>query len=269
MQYLACNNPREDFLITSEDMVGKAGVWAHWGSWSFTKKYTYDNYQSLSSEQIAENIDENISTINQYVKELKDIQVQSEIQNIKKNDLVNRWFADYPSYIPIQNQYKFSCQNNNNTLICQNGVTINMLTGDVTSQFGDNVKFNNMFYPTADKQLVKKSVGNGNIDLLLIPSQTGFSLMMMQSPLGASQFTKMFYLNGFGQYYLKAFDSKQSVTGIKIKVFKAVWNATENKVAKAIKVNQVQFNTTKDNVNKIINDSNISLNSSNVSNSSN
>ncbi len=38
MENLACENPREDFLITSEDMVGKAGVWAHWGSWDFTKK---------------------------------------------------------------------------------------------------------------------------------------------------------------------------------------------------------------------------------------
>ena len=32
-------NPPEDYFITSEDMVGKAGVWAHFGLWDFDKAF--------------------------------------------------------------------------------------------------------------------------------------------------------------------------------------------------------------------------------------
>ncbi|MBU0456546.1 MAG: dolichyl-diphosphooligosaccharide--protein glycosyltransferase subunit STT3, partial [Nanoarchaeota archaeon] len=36
-----CDDLIEQFYITSEDMVGKAGVWGHFGSWDFTKASMY------------------------------------------------------------------------------------------------------------------------------------------------------------------------------------------------------------------------------------
>src|SRR3989338_2834434 len=35
-------NPPEDYFITSEDMVGKSGVWAHFGSWDFDRALIYN-----------------------------------------------------------------------------------------------------------------------------------------------------------------------------------------------------------------------------------
>ncbi len=254
---LKCDSPSEDFVIASGDMVGKAGVWAHWGSWDFTKKYVKDNYKSLTSSEIATKIDENVTLIEQYVDELKAIGIKANLENIKEDDLINRWFADYPSYIPIQGQYSFECQDNNSTLICQNGITINMVTGEVTSQFGPDVKFNYLYYPSNNNKLIKMDIGTGDIDLLLIPSQSGFNIMMMQSPLGASQFTKMFYLNGFGQDYLEVFDQRQSVTGIEIKIFKVKWNSSNDSLnSQSFELN----NVTKEEVEDIIGEN---LNSSN------
>jgi asparagine N-glycosylation enzyme membrane subunit Stt3 len=84
MQSLACSNPSENFVITSEDMVGKAGVWAHWGSWDFTKKYVHDNYNKMTNEQIALELDEDIGLVNQYVSELEAIDSRAQIENIKR-----------------------------------------------------------------------------------------------------------------------------------------------------------------------------------------
>ncbi len=246
MKYLACDKPVEDYLITSGDMVGKAGVWAHWGSWDFTKKYVYDYRNKLTPEEIAFNIDENVSLIKKYIKELDEIKTRASLENIKENDLVNQWFAPYPSYIPIQGQYLFGCLEDSNLIKCNNGVSINIQTGEVSSQFGENVKFKDLYFPTINNDVSKINVGEGDIDLILIPNNGKYSLLLAQSPLGGSVFTKLFYLNGYGTKYFKKFDEKQSMTGVNIKVWKVLWELPkENPI---VNVNSVEYNLTKEEV---------------------
>lgn len=256
MNYLACEQPRENFLITSEDMVGKAGVWAHWGSWDFTKKYVHDNYKKLSAEQIAEDIDENTTLINQYIDELENIDVRADQENIKRNDLVNRWFADYPSYVPLQNRYQYPCQSQNTTLTCQNGLKVDMLTGQIENPYNSQLSIGRLIYPTAQQTLMEVPQENGgNVDAILIPSQDGFNIMLAQSPLGNSLFTKLFYLNGFGTKYFEKFDDVQSVTGVRVITWKTQWdiNETEENIINLddLQVEEVETNET------------ISINSSN------
>lgn len=253
MNYLACQSPVEDFLITSEDMVGKAGVWAHWGSWDFTKKYVYDNYKKDSASQISKAIDENITLIQTYIEELKSIEIKANQQDIKKEDLINQWLAPYPSYIPIKGQYSFPCTQQNTTLVCQNGISVDMQSGQVTSQFGSDVKFANVYFPTNTGDIQGIKIGDGNIDILIVASQTGFSSILMQTPLGNSLFTRLFYLDGFGTKYFEKFDEKQSATGVKIKTWKVIWdlNETQNNT-NTLKVNSVQFNASKEQVQDII-----------------
>ena len=270
MNYLACKHPREDFLITSGDMVGKAGVWAHWGSWDFTKKYVRDHYKTLSPEQIAKNIDENVSLIRKYVKQLKEIDVKANTENIKKDSLVNRWLAPYPTYIPIQGRYDFPCTKTGEVLSCQNGISVNMLTGKVTTRFRD-ISFHNLYYPSRNDTISKVKLGNGKVDLLLIPNYNQYSIMMMQKPLGDSLFTKLFYLNGYGTKHFKLFYANQSMTGDKIKIWKVIWDINKTKgtgninLSKSIKTNS----TIEKNSSKFSNISvgNVSfLNSSNATN---
>ncbi|MGB7968943.1 MAG: STT3 domain-containing protein [Methanobacterium sp.] len=49
VQYTHPDNPTPDVLITSSDMVQKAGWWSYFGSWNFTSK-NGTNYQYLASE---------------------------------------------------------------------------------------------------------------------------------------------------------------------------------------------------------------------------
>jgi len=225
MKNLACDNPRENYLITSEDMTGKAGVWAHWGSWDFTKKYVYDNYQTKTVEQIAFDIDENTTLIQKYVDELNNLDKTALSQDIKRDNLINSWLAPYPSYIPIQNRYEYPCQNQNTTLVCQNGISIDMMTGVVSSSFSADVKFANLVYPNQDGNIsVVKQSENGDIDVILIPANTGFNVMLAQYPLGNSLYTKLFYLNGYGTTKFEKFDEQQSVTGVRFSIWKVNWS---------------------------------------------
>jgi hypothetical protein len=222
MSRLACENPPENYLITSEDMVGKAGVWAHWGSWDFTKKYVSDNYKVLSAQEIAENIDENVSLIEQYVAELNEIDLRSRVEDVKRLDLLNQWFAPYPGYIPLDGRYMYNCVENNNTLTCQNGISLDLNTGEVRSGLNSQVTFRRAILPNANGELAEFEINpNGSFDLVFVPGASNYQLMLAQYPLGKSLFTKLFYYDGrFSNNYFEKFDDVNSVTGVQVKTWK-------------------------------------------------
>ncbi len=255
MNYLSCEEPVEDFLITSEDMVGKAGVWAHWGSWDFTKKYVFDNYKIKSADQIALDIDENVTLINGYVAELKQIEVKAKAQNVKLKDLQNQWFAPYPSYIPIQGKYQYPCQEQNSSLICQNGVIINLQTSKVTTHESMNgqLNFKNLVFPNVYGALsVIEQNSDGDIDVILIPNGDSFNVMLAQSPLGNSLFTKLFYLGGYGTKYFERFDDVQSVTGTRVITWKVKWDLNESiGDISGTQLSSVSYNATKEEAEKV------------------
>lgn len=240
MSRLSCENPPENFLITSEDMVGKAAVWAHWGMWDFTKKYVYDNYQSKTPQEIATELDGNLTLVEQYVNELNAIDQRSQSENIKRMDLVNQWFAPYPSYIPIQGSYTYPCSITNTSINCQNGVSVNVATGEVSSQFGDQVTFNDLVYPTSAGTLQVVDQGDGEVDVVLIPSSSGYNVLLAQAPLGNSLFTKLFYLDGYGTTGFEKFDDVQSLTGVRVKTWKVNWTDAPQ-ISSGINVSDVVF----------------------------
>lgn len=230
MEELHCDEPPENFLITSEDMVSKSGVWAHWGSWDFSRKFVLDNYKTLSANEIAERIDENVSRIERLVTELEDIDKRARAENIKRDDLVNQWLAPYPGYIPLQNSYIYPCSANDETsnIECQNGVEINMFSGNVRFVQDDTVKFSKLFYMTEDGINEIFVDPSGTIDATLIPTGVGtYNILLSATPLGGSTFTKLFYLNGFGTKYFENFDDVRSATGVRVITWKVNFDAVD------------------------------------------
>ncbi len=270
MNLLACDVPSQNFLITSGDMVGKAGVWAHWGSWDFTKKYVHDNYKLKSAQEIANLIDEDLTLIDKHINELKDIDIRATTENIKREDLTNQWFAPYPSYIPLSGRYTYPCSFDNGSLVCQNGIEIDSITGNITSQFNEQVKFKNLIFPQADGNLrIVEQDSDGDIDIVLVPSYNGFEALLAQNPLGSSLFTKLYYLDGYGTNLFEKFDDKQSATGVRIKTWETLWNKTETEEnLNEIDLDNIEFevnteNLTKNTDEELMKEYNESLNSSN------
>ncbi|NQZ85649.1 MAG: hypothetical protein HRU03_08075 [Nanoarchaeales archaeon] len=227
MELLSCDEPRENIVITSNDMVGKAGVWAHWGSWDFEKKYVSDYYLTKSANQFSIEIDMNESVAQKYIDELNDIDLRARTQNIKRADLINQWYAPYPSYVPIQGNYKVPCQiNNGTTIMCAQGVEIEATGLDmkVKSIANEQITIKNVVFPTQLGTL-KTTLNdeNGQFDLMLIPTGNGYESILAQSPLGASLFSRLFYYNGYGITHFELFDARHGGNN-PLTVWRTLWD---------------------------------------------
>jgi hypothetical protein len=227
MPKLACENPRESIFVTSGDMIGKATVWAHWGSWDFTKKYVFDNYKSKSVAVIAAEIHEPAATITKYVTELNQIAARSRTQNVKYNDLINQWFAPYPGYYPGGNGYVTDCTATDALVSCGiGGGTV------LVSINGSNVSLNtNLNIPFGKLTIVKSNVsssyivGAGDVDAMLVErSPTVYTIVIAQSPLAGSLFTKLYMFNGVGTKHFDYISSFGSQTAGTIVLWKTNWS---------------------------------------------
>lgn len=95
LDLIHCENPRPMNAITSGDMVSKAGVWGHWGSWNATKKYILDNYNQLSIERIANNLNINVEEVERNVEELNAIDQRARNFGVSRNELQNQCLTLY------------------------------------------------------------------------------------------------------------------------------------------------------------------------------
>ena len=91
LKYTHCNPP-EAFFIASEDMIGKSGVWGHFGSWNFERAEIWQN-RKLPQDKLIEMMMKEYN----YTKE-KAENTYYEIQGITSDSEANTWIAPWPGY---------------------------------------------------------------------------------------------------------------------------------------------------------------------------
>jgi hypothetical protein len=218
-------NPPEDFFITSEDMVGKGGVWAHFGSWSFDRAWIHQVYDnSNSQEEFVQKVTKELNISDAQAKEY-----YNQIINLNDDRAVNDWIAPWPSYI----QGEAACQNSSGLITCSLNqqrlilnVIVNATTMEASVPTADGTKYIDVFGYTTDDGLEVKEYANNNlggIGMLLIRSKDGYSCVFMSPQLVNSTFTKLYYLDGHGTMYFDAFSSTTGMNGFKSKVWKVNW----------------------------------------------
>ncbi|MGE0792840.1 MAG: STT3 domain-containing protein [Candidatus Woesearchaeota archaeon] len=223
LEKLDCENPPETFVITSEDMVGKAGVWAHWGSWDFSRKYILDNYKNGSAKEIANLIDEDETWVAERIDELNNIDLRAELEDIKRSDLINYWLAPYPSYVQASSGYWIPCVKTQNKLNCQNVIEIDLekVEGKLSASNPAFIVNKLLIYDGTFKSKVQNS--NGNTDLVVLNSNNQYNVLLANNPLGESLFTKLFYLNANLENFEK-FDYSKAANGWDIFTWKVKWD---------------------------------------------
>ncbi|MFT7616117.1 MAG: asparagine N-glycosylation enzyme membrane subunit Stt3, partial [Candidatus Woesearchaeota archaeon] len=223
LEKLACSNPPQNYVIASGDMIGKAPVWSHWGSWSFEKKYVLSNFKEQSVSEMAQSLQLNESIIQQYVNDLNAINLKSRTANQRETDLRNQWLAPYPGYIQTPGGYVVACETQNTTIGCQNGVIVDGQTGAVTSQ-NPQIKIRRLLFPESGTKITEFPADpTGNIDAVLIPTANGYQMLLAAYPLGNSLFTKMYFLDGIGLTKFTKFDDRRSITGVRITTWATNW----------------------------------------------
>ena len=233
--------PPENYFITSEDMVGKSGVWAHFGSWNFDRALIYN---TLKKKEYGNNMDKSIEFLQKRFNYSKD-KAESlfyEVQGIATSDQANTWIAPWPGYAGA-----VGCSKDNDkedTLICDNGFIIDLKNMEASAQSSDGaVHPKEISFPANDSVVIKKynesvvKLQNGrNLGFALIKDGDNYNLLQMDSDMAGSMFTRMFYQDGVGLKYFKKFSDENTIFGSRVIVWKVDWEGKGNDAVESPKV---------------------------------
>jgi dolichyl-diphosphooligosaccharide--protein glycosyltransferase len=220
LKYTHCSPP-EDYYITSEDMIGKSGVWAHFGSWDFNKALIYN---TLKKKEYRNDREKSIEFLKQrfnYTEEIAD-QLYYDVQAITSDKDANNWIAPWPSYAGNL----ANCGVKNNIVGCNNGVNVNLTNYDAFILVNNQiVRPESMVYVEDDDLAEKKFNGTtAPYSVALIPKgNNSYSSVIMQPDLALSTFTRLFFFEGVGSRYFEFFSYERDITGAEIYVWKVDW----------------------------------------------
>jgi len=213
--------PPEDFFIASADMIGKSGVWAHFGSWNFTKSTMYNLARGKPQQ-------EGIALLKERFK-LDDASASTLYYEIQTVD-ANNWIAPWPSYA----SGLIGCSRRNNTVKCGNGLVIEIKSGEEMDAYINTpqgkIYPKRFAYPTNTTLKIKEYEGrtlranNGRpLGVTLIRRNNNYQVLLASPELVGSMFTRLFFMDAHGLKYFQPFTHERSFTGGDIYVYKVNW----------------------------------------------
>ena len=216
--------PPEAYFIASEDMIGKSGVWSHFGGWNFERADIWQNTRKMPQEEAAEYMMKKFN----YTKEKAD-NIYFEIQSIEnepyantRDSKANAWVAPWPGYGGT-----ISCSKNKQEIfVCSNGFQINLSNHDVFAIGQQGVVRPRAVAFTTDDGLFKKEFNGSTVDfgMTIIPkNEDSVNVVLSSKELTGGMFTRMFYMQGHGLKYFKLFNHQRGLTGTDIYVYKVDW----------------------------------------------
>jgi len=215
IKYTHCDAP-VDYYITSEDMVGKAGVWGHFGSWDFNKAMMY---QAISGLERSEAVSFLVNDFG-----LSEEDADQYYYEIKTTD-ADKWISPWPGYHSGLN----SCSKTDNNLVCEISsrqgtmkFNVDLSSMNVTIDTGSSeniVSPDSVVYATNEGVKEKNFDNSGQktgVSLILVPNGDGFKAMLSDPLHADSVFTKLFFFNGHGLECFEKFDDVTQFTGGRI-----------------------------------------------------
>lgn len=243
-------NPPENYIITSEDMVGKAGVWGHFGNWDFAKAYVYNEARLLDAQSAVTKITEQTDLDEETARKL-----YFEAIALANEDAANAWISPWPNYLTPR---PIGCsQQEENIISCGVGATLSHSQGQIIAL--DAVRINlinpeeskfiiGVYSSTSRQKLGEDAINPRSIifasdELQAIEfedvgleynvffySENGqYRAIIAAKELADSLFTRLFYINGeYTNYFDKFSDLTSPLTGQRIIVYSIDWDKVLN-----------------------------------------
>ena len=199
-------NPPENYFITSEDMVSKAGVWAHFGSWDFEKALAYNIVKSNTKDNALQKLQEELN-----YSEEESQSIYRQLNGLSERE-ANAWIAPYPSYSQTGR-----CQTQNSTIICENGIIIENNQAYVNTKEGQ-VKLQSF---RIDNQIYSSTEGSNEISVAY--DSTKSMARLMHPALLGSMFTELFFFNGENLDHFELFNHEKGVNNFNIYTWRVKW----------------------------------------------
>jgi len=177
VQYTHPNNPTPDVLITSSDMVGKAGWWSYFGSWNFTSN-NGTNYQYLAAQM-------NSTTVNNKTLLIggNAVVAQANGTNNISAGIVDTNAITSNDTTATLNEISNELQSGNGSLVIPPH-TLTLINNNTVTQ-----------------TLVSNS---SQYSILLITENDTYIAVAMNKELENSMFTKLFFEGGAGLTHFKS-----------------------------------------------------------------
>lgn len=213
-------SPPENFFITSADMVGKASVWAHFGSWDFRKAKIWRDVRKMDFN----------SAVGFMTKELGYTQEKAqklyyEAQALANENEANAWISPWPGYVS-QSQCS---KEGNKTLVCSHNVgrqrifvTIDLEKEEAYLDTPSEKIYPKSFAFVKDGVFVEKKFNDAKFDYSVVLIGDNRAVMCAEE-LAGSMFTRLFYLNGAGLKHFDLFNYDRGTTGVDIYIWKVDW----------------------------------------------
>lgn len=211
--------PPENYFITSHDMIGKSGVWGHFGSWNFEKAMLWTALREQPKEQAVDYMVKNWNYTEQRAE-----QAYFDVQSITNEDQANNWIAPWPGII---GNSRSDCEEKNNVIRCGNGILINKTNKQTVVRLRQGTGIpHSLVFLGRDGEFKEFKQNNSNIGLSAIVWYAGskkYSSLLASPELAKSLFVRLYFMEGHGLKHFKLFDRQDLVTGGQVIVWKIDW----------------------------------------------
>ncbi|MBW2977997.1 hypothetical protein KY331_04085 [Candidatus Woesearchaeota archaeon] len=220
LKYTHCDPP-ENYYITSEDMIGKSGVWAHFGSWDFNKALIFNTLKKRDYRNNRDKSIEFLKTRFDYTEEQAD-QMYYDVQAITTDKEANNWIAPWPSYAGGISD----CGVEDDMVICGNGVLVNLSNYYTLIRVNQGAVLPTSLVYLEGNELVEKKFEGKTVPYsaaLIQKGNNSYKSVVMAPELARSTFTRLFFFEGVGSKYFELFSHERGVAGTNIYIWKVKW----------------------------------------------
>jgi dolichyl-diphosphooligosaccharide--protein glycosyltransferase len=240
-------NPPEDYFITSGDMVGKAGVWAHFGLWNFTRAYVAQHSRNLPHDEAVADLQRKFNMSSEEAEKL-----YYDAKALSSESEINQFVSPWPGYI-TSSWVDCKLAANNTAMVCPLGIGFGQQGGtvmafDAFTYNMTNPNASRLVYGFYQNNQRVGTNGDGTPAALYMAYDDGMRSITFQNPTSSgiavlidvpnhrllmadpllinSTFTQLFYLDGRYSTHFEKFDDQTSFTGSRVIVWKVNWNGT-------------------------------------------
>ena len=228
LKYSHCDPP-ENFLITSQDMTGKAGVWGHFGLWDFARAEVWQKWRLLPESEAVPQMMERFNWTKESAEEL-----YRAANALDSEDAANAWISPWPGILVEP----AGCTRDSTKISCGT-VTIEIATKKVevrvsqgTALAGELVTFDKVGNFTRENLNGSTSQ---NLAVVLYPNGEGISALVATRELATSLYVRLFYMNGLGLRHFDKFAEDNQLFGGKIIAWNVSWTGHAPNIPDALK----------------------------------
>jgi len=216
LEYTHCDDLIPQYYISSSDMIGKAAVWAHFGSWDFNKAAMFNVVRGADQAEGTQ-----ILTSDFGLDEAEAQKIFTEINAAENGD---RWIAPWPSYRGNPQR----CSLNGADLVCGN-IVIDPAnyTAEIGVQ-GGSVQADKVIRIHDGEYVVTTGDDNTNLGVIVVSSNGRTDAILADTALVESMFTKMYYFNGRGLDNFEQLGNRNSFRGDVIKTYRVTFPGYED-----------------------------------------